>query len=123
MQSTKSLKLAILALFIITLVIFSGCAGTAPSINYAPIIISLTADTSNHIEVNQSTTITCYAFDQDNNQLTYTWTKSGGTIVGSDSAVIWTAPATAGAYTIACTVSDGELTATQDFMIQYLHQV
>ncbi|GAG68303.1 unnamed protein product [marine sediment metagenome] len=34
----KSLKLAILALFIGTLVIFSGC--TAPPINHAPTIIS-----------------------------------------------------------------------------------
>lgn len=111
----KSLKLAILALLIGTLVIFSGC--TAPPINHAPTIISLTVDTPNPIEVNQSTTITCYASDQDNDQLTYTWTMSGGTIVGSGSAVIWTAPSTAGTYNITCTVSDGELSATKNIVI------
>jgi len=43
MYTYKSLKLAILALFITTLVIFSGCAGggTAPPINHPPTIISI----------------------------------------------------------------------------------
>ncbi|PKP60234.1 hypothetical protein CVT91_05440 [Candidatus Atribacteria bacterium HGW-Atribacteria-1] len=118
MQSTKSLKLAILALFITTLVIFSGCAGTTPTINHSPTIGSLTANPPSPIEVNQSTTITCYASDQDGDTLTYAWTKTGGTITGSGSAITWTAPAVVGTYTITCTVSDGELTATQSLTIE-----
>ena len=40
--------------------------------------------------------------------LTYTWTKTEGIISGSGSIVTWTAPATAGTYTITCSVSDGK---------------
>jgi hypothetical protein len=109
----KSLKLAILALFIITLVIFSGC--TPP--NHTPIIISLTANPQSPIEVNQSTVITCLATDQDGDTLTYAWTKTGGTITGSGSTITWTAPAIVGTYTITCTVSDGELSTTQTLVI------
>ena len=111
----KSLKLAILALFITTLVIFSGC--TTPPINHPPTIISLTANPPSPIEVNQSTVITCFATDQDGDTLTYTWTKTGGTITGSGSTINWTAPAIAGTYTITCTVSDGELSTTQTLVI------
>ena len=111
----KSLKLAILALFITTLVIFSGC--TTPPINHPPTIISLTANPPSPIEVNQSTVITCFATDQDGDTLTYTWTKTGGTITGSGSTINWTAPAIAGTYTITCTVSDGELIDIQSIII------
>jgi len=115
MHNNKSLKLAILALFITTLVIFSGC--TPPPPNHPPIIISLTANPQSPIEVNQSTVITCLATDQDGDALTYTWTKTGGTITGSGSTITWTAPAIVGTYTITCTVSDGELSTTQTLVI------
>ena len=121
MQSTKLLKPGIIALLLVAITVFSGCGGggggTTPPINHSPTIISLTADPQGPIEVNQSTAITCYASDQDNDQLTYTWTKTGGTITGTGSAITWTAPAIAGTYTIACTVSDGELTDSQSFTI------
>jgi hypothetical protein len=109
----KSLKLTILALFITTLVIFSGC--TPP--NRPPIIISLTANPQSPIEVNQSTVITCLAIDQDGDTLRHTWTKTGGTITGSGSAITWKAPAIVGTYAITCTVSDGELFTTQTLVI------
>ena len=76
------------------------------SINHAPIISSLTANPFS-IDTNQTTTISCTASDEDGDTLTYTWTKNGGTISGSGSTIIWTAPTTAGTYTIICTVSDG----------------
>jgi len=114
----KSLKLAILALFITTLVIFSGC--TTPPINHPPTIISLTANPQSPIEVNQSTVITCLATDQDGDTLTYTWTKTGGTITGSGSTITWTAPAISGTHTITCTVSDGESIDIQSIIIVVL---
>jgi len=70
-----------------------------------------------HIEIDQSTIVTCYATDQDNDQLTYTWTKTGGTISGSGSTITWIAPSTTSTYTITCTVSDGELTDEQSISI------
>ena len=110
--------LTILILSMIAL-IFSGCegGGTTPPINHSPTITSLTANPQSPIEINQSTIVTCYANDQDNDQLTYTWTKTGGTISGSGSAITWIAPAIEGTYTITCTVSDGELTDKQSISI------
>jgi hypothetical protein len=96
----------ITVLFIVS-VIFSGCGGVAPSINNPPAISYLMA-TSDTIEADYNTIITCYATDQDGDQLTYTWTNTEGTISGSGSIVAWTAPATAGTYTITCSVSDGK---------------
>ncbi|PKP57094.1 hypothetical protein CVT91_11450 [Candidatus Atribacteria bacterium HGW-Atribacteria-1] len=106
----------VLALLLVGLTIFSGCGGTAPPINHPPAIITLSADPSS-IDINQTTTITCIATDQDGDILTYNWSKTGGTITGSGSTITWTAPATAGTYTIACIVSDGELIDTQSFTI------
>jgi len=116
MQPAKLLKLGILASLLVALTIFPGCGGTAPPVNHSPTIIILTADSSS-INVNQSITITCIATDQDGDNLTYIWTKNGGTISGSGSAITWIAPATAGTYTITCTVSDGELTDGQNISI------
>ena len=109
MYTHKSLKLAIFILLLVVTVVLAGCGGTAPPINHSPMIISLTADPQSPIEANQSTVITCLAVDQDNDQLTYIWTKNGGTITRSGSTITWTAPDTAGTYTITCTVFDGEL--------------
>jgi len=77
--------------------------------NHAPVISSLTANPSG-ININQTTTITCTASDQDGDTLTYTWAKTGGTFEGSTSgsSVTWRAPSTEGNYTVECEVSDGE---------------
>ena len=107
MFTNRLLKFIILVLPFILTAIFSGCGGIVPSINYPPEISNLTAN-SDTIEAGHNTIITCYATDQDSDQLTYTWTKTEGTISGSGSIVAWTAPATVGTYTITCSVSDGK---------------
>jgi len=74
--------------------------------NHSPVISSLTANPSS-VDIDESTSITCIASDEDvGDTLTYAWSKSGGTITGSGSAITWTAPSTEGTYAIACTVSD-----------------
>ena len=103
----RSLKFTSLVLFLMFLVIFPGCGGVVTSINYSPEISNLAAN-SDTIEAGHNTIITCYATDPDGDQLTYTWTKTEGAISGSGSIVAWTAPATAGTYTITCSVSDGK---------------
>jgi len=103
----KSLKLVIFILFIVVLTVFTGCEGIVPSINHPPAISYLTAN-SDTIEAGHNTIIICYATDQDGDTLTYTWLTTEGTISGSGSMVAWTAPATAGTYTITCSVSDGK---------------
>ena len=51
--------------------------------------------------------ITCDATDADNDILTYNWSISDGTIIGSNSTVTYIAPTTEGTYNLICTVSDG----------------
>ena len=74
--------------------------------NHPPVISDLTANPPS-IDINQTTTITCDASDEDGDALTYTWSENGGIISGSGSTITWTAPSTAGTYTITCMVSDG----------------
>ena len=76
------------------------------SSNHPPVISDLTANPPS-IDINQTTTITCDASDEDGDALTYTWSENGGIISGSGSTITWTAPSTAGTYTITCMVSDG----------------
>jgi hypothetical protein len=75
--------------------------------NQNPIISSLTA-TPSSVKIGETSTITCNASDPDGDNLTYTWTMTGGSISGSGSTVTWTAPSTAGTYTVTCNVSDGK---------------
>ena len=110
------------------------CVEVSPSllINHPPIISELTANSSS-VDINQTTTITCTASDEDvGDTLVYTWTKSGGTFEGSTTGptITWRAPSTPDNYTVECEVSDGdesdsksvniEVTAIADF--QYVIQ-
>lgn len=74
-------------------------------INNLPTISALAANPSN-VEASEQSSITCQASDPDNDPLTYTWSANAGTISGSGNTVQWTAPASAGNYTIQCSVSD-----------------
>jgi hypothetical protein len=107
MNPIRSLKFTSLVLFLMFLIIFPGCGGIVTSINYSPEISNLAAN-SDTIEAGHNTIITCYATDPDGDQLTYTWTKTEGTISGNGSIIAWIAPATVGTYTITCSVSDGK---------------
>ena len=49
----------------------------------------------------------CSANDADGDVLSYSWSKTGGSISGSGSTVTYTAPSTDGIYTITSTVNDG----------------
>lgn len=79
------------------------------SVNHDPVISSLIANPSS-ININETTTITCTASDQDGDNLTYNWIKILGIFEGSLSGptIIWKAPSTTGSYYISCEVRDGE---------------
>lgn len=79
---------------------------TTPAPNSVPVISSITADPSS-IELNGTSTITCDATDDDGDNLSYSWSATGGNISGSSSMITYTAPNTDGTYTITCTVNDG----------------
>ena len=70
-----------------------------------PTIYSLTASPSS-LNVGGSSTLICVAANPQHDQLTYTWTATGGVIVGSGSTAQWTAPSQPGQYKITCAVAD-----------------
>ncbi len=74
--------------------------------NHPPRIKSLAIDTTTVI-FGANTTVYCTASDRDNDELSYTWNASGGTIIGSGTDVTWTAPNSEGTYVISCLVDDG----------------
>ena len=73
---------------------------------YKPRIQAL-ATAASEVELSDSITVFAKAFDQDSENLTYTWSTNGGTISGEDTTVNWIAPTTPGNYTITLIVSDG----------------
>jgi hypothetical protein len=82
----------------------------------APVVTGLTAD--RQVPPLGKTQITCDATDADSDNLTYSWTATGGTLGGSGTSVSWTAPDKAGDYLISVTVSDStRRTAKKDIII------
>jgi len=89
--------------------------------NHAPVISSLSANPSS-INIDQTTTITCTATDEDFGDsffFEYTWSNNGGSFEGdiSGSSVTWRAPSTPGNYTVSCEVSDGEASVSEQVII------
>jgi hypothetical protein len=50
----------------------------------------------------------CVATDPDNDNLTYIWKASGGTITGGGPKIFWRPPIEAANYSITCEISDGK---------------
>ncbi|MGA3245407.1 MAG: LamG-like jellyroll fold domain-containing protein [Bacteroidota bacterium] len=73
--------------------------------DYPPRIKSLAPDSST-ILTKHAIRIYCTATDKDNDVLAYSWSGSGGTILGSGSVVNWLAPDSVGTYVVTCTVTD-----------------
>jgi len=73
--------------------------------NHSPVISSLIARPST-LQVGQLTELTCYAADEDQDELYYHWFSSEGTIIGTGAYIQWIAPLKSGNYLITCEVSD-----------------
>jgi hypothetical protein len=102
MWKSKTIKLALVSLVIITMLLAGGC------FNKPPVITSLTPSAT-EVARGGSCTVNCVATDQNTDDtLTYAWSASGGSISGTGSTVTWTAPTTEGSYTVTVTVSDGK---------------
>jgi hypothetical protein len=74
-------------------------------INTKPLITGMTAQ-PRKIDLGKETTIYCFAFDPENDRLTYTWSAKSGNLSQSDSIAVWTAPDLKGDYFIVCHVED-----------------
>jgi hypothetical protein len=76
------------------------------AVNQPPVIDSLTSEFE-QVRKAMASAIECTASDPDDDELSYTWSASGGNISGEGPAVTWVAPNTYGTYTITVTVTDG----------------
>ena len=94
-----------LASLIILVVATLPIGGCAPA-NEPPVISSLTAS-EEQITPAGICQVECIASDPDEDELSYTWSASGGDIDGEGSVVIWIAPDEPGDYTITVDVTDG----------------
>ena len=86
--------------------------------NAPPQVYSVTASPSTVSEGGTST-VTCNAVDPQQLSLSYVWTATGGTVLGSGASVTWTAPLAPGGYTATCTAtSSANLSASGATVIQ-----
>jgi len=73
--------------------------------NHPPFISSLIAQPYT-LQINNSSSLICYAADEDGDALHYIWSTSDGTISGDGPNITWTAPNQTGNYEITCEVID-----------------
>jgi hypothetical protein len=73
--------------------------------NHPPVISALIAQPS-ILELGQHSRLTCYAADQDNDNLFYYWQANKGLLRGEGASVTWKASYQPGDYFISCEVSD-----------------
>jgi hypothetical protein len=74
--------------------------------NHPPLISGLIARPST-LEIGQQSDLTCYAADEDKDELFYSWISTGGTLLGNGANITWLAPHQSGNYIINCEVTDG----------------
>ena len=75
-------------------------------INYAPVIVSLTAD-KKYTAPGGMIRLTAEVTDPNDDPITYMWSANDGQIIGSDDIGDWLAPGNEGIYTVQLMVSDG----------------
>ncbi|MEO6038338.1 MAG: LamG-like jellyroll fold domain-containing protein, partial [Saprospiraceae bacterium] len=78
---------------------------TAQPYQYAPRIQGL-AVSQPQLEFGDTTTVFSKTFDQDSNNFTWTWSATGGTLLGTGAEIQWVAPTTPGNYQITLIVAD-----------------
>ena len=95
---------------ILVLMAVSGCA---PEVETPPEPPPNTGPVIHYIEAPPETLpqtisdIECVATDADSDNLTYKWTCSGGTVIGSGPRIAWNSPEPAGSYDLNVVVTDG----------------
>jgi hypothetical protein len=106
MWKSRTIKLALVSLVVLTMLLAGGC------FNKPPTITSLTPSATS-VARGESCTVNCVASDPDTDDtLTYAWSATGGAVSGTGNSITWAAPTTEGSYSVTVTVSDGEETVT-----------
>jgi len=89
--------------------------------NNSPKIVVLSAAQSN-LFINEITNLTCYATDEDNDALTYSWNSVEGSFPKgkSGSLVEWQAPAIVGNFIIEISVSDKQASVKDTLLMSVI---
>jgi hypothetical protein len=103
-----------LPLSLTLILLFLGCGGSE---SHAPIIFSITAEPG-LILPGEASTVAVKAGDADDDELSYTWTASAGTIEAGDETVTWQSPEIEGKYELSVTVSDGTHSVSDSVIIR-----
>lgn len=98
-------KLLVAAVIVVAAVLLSVLVHTMLA-NHQPAITKLAAE-SGRVPPGGNCQIVFNATDPDGDELSYSWSASGGEITQQGATVIWTAPYFRGSYNITLTVSDG----------------
>ena len=99
-------RIALLAVVFMAggLVLMAGC--NQP--NHDPVITAVNATPSDNVELGGTVNLSVVATDQDNDPLTFAWQAVGGTLSATTgTSVVWTAPNTAGSYSVTVSANDG----------------
>jgi hypothetical protein len=91
--------------FLAFAVLFTACKKEATNSN--PVISSIAVNPTS-VAAGGTANVSVIATDANGDALTYSYTPNGGAISGVGSSVNWTAPSTAGAYSVSVMVSDGK---------------
>jgi hypothetical protein len=114
MWKSKTIKLALVSLVILTMLLAGGC------FNKPPTVTSLTPSATS-VARGESCTVSCVASDPDDDAITYAWSATGGAVSGTGNSITWTAPTTEGSYSVTVTVSDGEEAASDSCNISVVN--
>lgn len=77
-----------------------------PVDNHPPRIKSLSAAAEKAVRAD-TTALFCTAEDRDNDELLFTWSSSGGAVIGGGAEVNWVVPDSSAPYKVSCVVEDG----------------
>lgn len=61
------------------------------------------------VKPNTQVQVSCTANNPRGNNLTYSWSATGGTIKGEGASVLWIAPESSGSYTIEVVAANGDI--------------
>jgi hypothetical protein len=76
-----------------------------PPLNQSPIITDIVSESQ--VSPSTESPVICVATDPDGDNLTYTWSASGGVIKGQGNKVTWLAPEYPGDYLLSVRIDDG----------------
>ncbi len=102
-MNDRLIRITLVSTAAAVLLLASSCTTAT---NRLPTITSLEAD-AEWIAPSGSVQLTCTASDPDGDGLSYQWSASGGSILGTGAVVDWTAPEQVGIYDITVVVDDG----------------